>query len=77
MRDSNNHNLADRIKISLAWGKYTNQGLADEIRVDPATISQWRQGKSTPSYQYLVAVSDATGVDLNWLLKGEGNVSRA
>lgn len=50
--------------------------LARKLDVNRQTLGSWRSRQSIP-YALCVNVSDAEGVSLDWLLKGEGTMLRS
>ncbi|UTW12962.1 helix-turn-helix domain-containing protein [Marinobacterium rhizophilum] len=46
--------------------------LARMAGISESVVRKWRDGKSDPSRLNLVALSEATGVAIAWLTKGEG-----
>lgn len=57
-----------------ACGVTTNTGLADALGISQAAVSKARKkGKVPPDW--IITISLSTGVDLAWLVKGEGSIS--
>lgn len=65
--------LADRISTLISTLGITAVQFADSLGISAASISLWRSGKSRPSHQSLVQISDRFGVRLSWLEDGEGD----
>jgi phage repressor protein C with HTH and peptisase S24 domain len=66
-------NLKDRIKLvaSLQGG---NSALARKIDSAESTVRKWVNGLSEPKYNSLVAIAGVAGVELEWLMSGEGEM---
>ncbi len=46
--------------------------MARAVGVSPSAFRKWLKGEAEPSRERLVALSDAAGVPVGWLAKGEG-----
>jgi transcriptional regulator with XRE-family HTH domain len=57
-------------RIRDARGKHTQAEIAEACRVEPASISMWESGKSTPTFENLVSLSTALRVRIDWLVFG-------
>lgn len=64
-----NHDL-NRIKVMLAEKK-TNKWLAEQLNVNPATVSKWCTNASQPSLESLVKIAELLGVNYTDLLRIE------
>lgn len=51
-------------------------GASKVIGVSDEQIGRWRSGRSKPQFFGLAALCDATGVSLDWLATGEGEMMR-
>lgn len=65
-----NHDL-NRIKVMLAEKKKTNKWLAEQLNVNPATVSKWCTNASQPSLESLVKIAELLGVNYTDLLRIE------
>lgn len=65
-----NHDL-NRIKVMLAEKKKTNKWLAEQLNVNPATVSKWCTNASQPSLESLVKIAELLGVNFTDLLRIE------
>lgn len=65
-----NHDL-NRIKVMLAEKKKTNKWLAEQLDVNPATVSKWCTNASQPSLESLVKIAELLGVNYTDLLRIE------
>ena len=65
-----NHDL-NRIKVMLAEKKRTNKWLAEQLGVNPATVSKWCTNASQPSLESLVKIAELLGVNYTDLLRIE------
>jgi hypothetical protein len=52
-----------------------DKDLAQCLGINSQNISTWRQMDSTP-FELCISVAKEKGVDLNWLLTGEGDMIR-
>lgn len=55
----------------IAAGFSTRKELADHIGVDQNTYTPWERGRSYPSAKTLLALREAVGVSLDWLMAGD------
>jgi transcriptional regulator with XRE-family HTH domain len=46
---------------------------AQQLGKHPSQLSRWETGGSTPVPEMIVTIANATGVDLAWLMTGEGD----
>ena len=51
--------------------KLTQRELADKLFVNQNTVSQWETGRSEPSIDILIKLSDLFGCTIDELVKGE------
>ena len=65
-----NHDL-NRIKVMLAEKKKTNKWLAEQLDVNPATVSKWCTNASQPSLESLVKIAELLDVNYTDLLRIE------
>lgn len=75
--ESNAQEVIER--LLSAYGVTTQRALAEALNVPSNNVSAWSQRNSVPGSAIIRCVLD-TGVDLNWLVKGEfanANISRA
>jgi len=63
----NKKNL-NRIKVVLAENERTNKWLAEKLKKNPVTISQWCSNITQPSLETLAAIAKALDVDISELL---------
>ena len=61
----------NRIKVMLAEKKKTNKWLAEQLGVNPATVSKWCTNASQPSLESLVKIADLLEVNYTDLLRIE------
>ena len=62
---------ADRLKKSLRCAGIESQEMADYLGVSRNSVSNWINGRFTPSLGYLRLWADRTGVDVAWLVTGD------
>lgn len=58
----------NRIKVALAEKKIKNKWLAERLKKNPSTISQWCTNERQPSLETLYEVSILLDVDIRELL---------
>lgn len=66
-----NNNDLNRIKVMLAEKKKTSKWLAEQLNVNPATVSKWCTNASQPSLETLVKIADLLEVNYTDLLRIE------
>lgn len=54
----------NRIKVVLVEKKRTNKWLAEQLGVNPSTVSKWCTNSSQPDLNNLLKISDLLGVDI-------------
>ncbi|MCF0220164.1 MAG: helix-turn-helix transcriptional regulator [Muribaculaceae bacterium] len=59
----------NRIKVILADKKRTNKWLAEQLEVNPATVSKWCTNSSQPSLEMLIRIASALEVNYTELLR--------
>lgn len=65
------NNDLNRIKVMLAEKKKTSKWLAEQLGVNPATVSKWCTNASQPSLESLVKIADLLDVNYTDLLRIE------
>ena len=60
-----------RIKVALVEKKRTNKWLAEQLGVNPSTVSKWCTNSSQPDLNNLLRISDLLGVDIKELIVRE------
>jgi putative transcriptional regulator len=58
----------NRIKVVLVEKKRTNKWLAEQLEIDPSTVSRWCTNDMQPSLETLVAVAKVLDVDARELI---------
>lgn len=61
----------NRIKVVLVEKKRTNKWLAEQLGVNPTTVSKWCTNSSQPDLGNLLIIADLLGVDIKELLVRE------
>ena len=61
----------DRIKVVFFFLKRTNKWLAEQLGVNPSTVSKWCTNSSQPDLNNLLRISDLLGVDIKELIVRE------
>ncbi len=62
-------------RLHLVYGVKNDSQLCDAVGTPRATLGNWRNRDSVP-YPLCVSVAESKGISLDWLLTGEGVVSR-
>jgi phage repressor protein C with HTH and peptisase S24 domain len=67
--------LKDRLADALAYANLSARELADIARISPATLSHYKNGRSTKiSAEIAQKIADALKVNVIWLVTGEGQM---
>lgn len=61
----------NRIKVVLVEKKRTNKWLAEQLGVNPTTVSKWCTNSSQPDLGNILKIADLLGVDIKELLVRE------
>lgn len=61
----------NRIKVVLVEKKRTNKWLAEQLGVNPTTVSKWCTNSSQPDLGNLLKIADLLGADIKELLVRE------
>ena len=59
----------NRIKVMLVEKKRTSKWLAEQLGIDPATISKWCTNASQPTLDLLLEIADLLEVDYTELVR--------
>jgi DNA-binding Xre family transcriptional regulator len=68
MRNMDSKDL-NRLKVVLAEKKRTNKWLAEQLGVDPATVSKWCTNSAQPNLENLIEVARCLEVNVNELIR--------
>lgn len=60
--------LSERLKHLLKEKKLTSKQLAKDLGLSEGTVSGWHSGKSSPSPETLIGISEILGVSIDYLL---------
>jgi hypothetical protein len=63
------------IRLKTLFNVESDKALSVGLGVSTPTISAWRQ-RNSPPYELCVQIAQERGVDLNWLLTGEGEMMK-
>jgi transcriptional regulator with XRE-family HTH domain len=63
--------VAARIKSARTAMGWKQKHLAAEVRVEPITVSRWERGATTPDFDALALIAEATGKPLSYFLGEE------
>lgn len=58
----------NRIKVVLVEKKRTNKWLAEQLGVNPSTVSKWCTNSSQPDLNSLLKIADLLEVDIKELI---------
>ena len=61
----------NRIKVVLVEKKRTNKWLAEQLGVNPSTVSKWCTNSSQPDLNSLLKISDLLELDIKELIVRE------
>ena len=61
----------NRIKVVLVEKKRTNKWLAEQLGVNPSTVSKWCTNSSQPDLNSLLKIADLLKVDIKELIVRE------
>jgi transcriptional regulator with XRE-family HTH domain len=60
--------VAARIKAARSELGWKQKHLAAEVRVEPITVSRWERGATSPDFDALALIAEATGKPLSYFL---------
>ncbi|MCK4762535.1 MAG: helix-turn-helix transcriptional regulator [Candidatus Aminicenantes bacterium] len=63
-------------KLRLLF-KDSQKKLARKLHIDESTLSKYENGLRTPDAVFLAGARNATSVNLNWLISGQGEMFTA
>jgi transcriptional regulator with XRE-family HTH domain len=63
--------VAARIKSARTAQGWKQKHLAAQVHVEPITVSRWERGATTPDFDALTLVAEATGRPLSYFLGEE------
>lgn len=63
--------VAAKIKSARVQKGWKQKHLAAEVRVEPITVSRWERGATTPDFDALGLIAEATGKPLSYFLADE------
>jgi len=66
--------IGEVLKQARAEINLSQEEIAEKVGVSRQTISNWENGRSYPDISYVMALSDACGVTLDSLLKGDSKM---
>jgi transcriptional regulator with XRE-family HTH domain len=76
MQKRNKVRVAEKIKAARAAKGWKQKQLAAEVSVEPMTVSRWERGATTPDFDALGLIAEATGKPLAYFL-GDDQVPSA
>jgi transcriptional regulator with XRE-family HTH domain len=68
--------VAARIKSARAAKGWKQKHLAAQVRVEPITVSRWERGATSPDFDALGLIAEATGRPLSYFLGEEEPAAR-
>ena len=63
--------VAAKIKAARTGKGWKQKHLAAEVSVEPITVSRWERGATTPDFDALALIAEATGKPLSYFLADE------
>lgn len=69
--------IGDRIRLARRHRGMRSKQLAEALAVDPNTISNYENDKTTPPNTKLRRIAQVTGVDERWLATGQAGSEQA
>lgn len=76
MPEPNPKSIAFRIRATRKSRGFSQAELGRKLGIKQSNIGRWEQGQHNPRPSTLRRIADALGVNLNWLLTGEGMMER-
>ena len=58
----------NRLKIVLVEKKKTSKWLAEQLKVNPSTVSKWCTNTSQPALESIISISKLLNVDIKELI---------
>jgi transcriptional regulator with XRE-family HTH domain len=68
--------VATRIKTARTAKGWKQKHLAAQVKVEPITVSRWERGATTPDFDALALIAEATGRPLSYFLGEEEPAAR-
>ena len=65
--------IAARIKAARVEKGWKQKHLAAAVQVEPVTVSRWERGATTPDFDALSLIAEATGKPVSYLLAEEAS----
>lgn len=69
-------NLSEKIKKLRAENNFTQEQLAEKLKVSRSTISSWETGRSYPDLEMVIEICDCFNVSLDFLLREDEKMVR-
>ena len=63
--------VAAKIKSARTAKGWKQKHLAAQVKVEPITVSRWERGATTPDFDALALIAEATGKPLSYFLGDE------
>ncbi|MGD2087282.1 MAG: helix-turn-helix transcriptional regulator [Candidatus Aminicenantes bacterium] len=67
-------NISDRIKCIRGKIGYSQKQMCDYLNVSQSNYAKIEKGNLNPSLEFMGLLSSKFGINLNWLIMGEGNM---
>jgi len=64
--------LPQRIRQARTQSRLSQKALGKLLGISSQSVNQWESGATRPSRQHLIKISTYTGVEIGWLMTGEG-----
>lgn len=65
--------IGERVRAARKAAHLSQNDLAGRIGATSTIVSRWERGTATPGTEFCVALAEAFGCSLDWLIKGEGD----
>ncbi|HDH6436089.1 TPA: helix-turn-helix transcriptional regulator [Staphylococcus aureus MRSA-Lux-30] len=69
--------LAEAIKEQRELKRWSQEELANILKVSRQSVSKWESAKNYPSLDILIAMSDLFGISLEHLIKGDARFKKS
>lgn len=68
-------NFFDRLRQVIKYTGKKKSDFAKALNVSPGNLSDWLSGRSQPDGLILIRINEIFGIDLNWMISGEGEMT--
>jgi transcriptional regulator with XRE-family HTH domain len=64
--------IGQRLKLVREKKDLSQADLGDKLGIQYQHVSKYERGESVPTWEYLIKLNEIYGVNINWLLTGNG-----